>query len=423
MKHKFSILFFCAHIFLIIPKFTFSERYVEFVAKKGDRLEKIFNLYLLPLEKSLLEDFYRLNSKRTDKNYKLMVGLKYKLPILKVENKKINEFLEENFGEDTISEKKIQIEKYNKNLTLKGIKKSKNEIWIPKNLIAKRNFINNLSTSNQSLNILKKKDGSAAKIKIFEDKKLFQPFYGNKTKSKKKNNLLKNFVFYLVSGHGGPDPGAIGYFENKELHEDEYAYDITLRLAKHLEENGAKVFMITIDTVDGIRDDKFLSTSNQELFYGGVPIPLNQKERLELCSNILNDLYKKELKGKRKKHISINIHLDSRSEEEKVDVYYYYQENNPISKQIAEILQTTFAQQYEKYQPGRGYNGTVETRNLFMLRNTLPPTVYIELGNIRNRSNQFRFIDKSNREAIAKWLCIGLINFAKMKEPKSSNKK
>lgn len=231
-------------------------------------------------------------------------------------------------------------------------------------------------------------------------------------------------MFYLVSGHGGPDPGAIGYFEGKELHEDEYAYDITLRLAKHLEENGGKVYMITIDTVDGIRDDRILETSNREVFYGGVQIPANQRDRLELCANILNDLYKKESKNKSKKHISINIHLDSRSEEEKVDVFYYYQENNLESKILAETLQQTFAEQYEKYQPGRGYFGTIETRNLFMLRNSLPTTVYIELGNIRNKSNQYRFVEKNNREAISKWLCLGLIKFSRlMRDGKATKSK
>ena len=30
---------------------------------------------------------------------------------------------------------------------------------------------------------------------------------------------LKGAVFYLVSGHGGPDPGCIGRYNGKALHE------------------------------------------------------------------------------------------------------------------------------------------------------------------------------------------------------------
>ena len=33
------------------------------------------------------------------------------------------------------------------------------------------------------------------------------------------SNELDGACFYLVSGHGGPDPGAIGKYQGKELHE------------------------------------------------------------------------------------------------------------------------------------------------------------------------------------------------------------
>ena len=55
------------------------------------------------------------------------------------------------------------------------------------------------------------------------------------------SNELSGACFYLVSGHGGPDPGAIGIYQGRQLHEDEYAYDIILRLARELLSRGAKV--------------------------------------------------------------------------------------------------------------------------------------------------------------------------------------
>ena len=36
------------------------------------------------------------------------------------------------------------------------------------------------------------------------------------------SNELSGACFYLVSGHGGPDPGAIGIYQGRQLHEDEY---------------------------------------------------------------------------------------------------------------------------------------------------------------------------------------------------------
>ena len=61
------------------------------------------------------------------------------------------------------------------------------------------------------------------------------------------SNELSGACFYLVSGHGGPDPGAIGIYQGRQLHEDEYAYDIILRLARELLSRGAKVHIIIQD--------------------------------------------------------------------------------------------------------------------------------------------------------------------------------
>ncbi|MBT6763585.1 MAG: N-acetylmuramoyl-L-alanine amidase, partial [Prolixibacteraceae bacterium] len=52
-------------------------------------------------------------------------------------------------------------------------------------------------------------------------------------------NDLNGAIYYLMAGHGGPDPGAVGKYNNKQLCEDEYAYDVTLRLARKLIQNGA----------------------------------------------------------------------------------------------------------------------------------------------------------------------------------------
>ena len=35
------------------------------------------------------------------------------------------------------------------------------------------------------------------------------------------SNELSGACFYLVSGHGGPDPGAIGIYQGRQLHEED----------------------------------------------------------------------------------------------------------------------------------------------------------------------------------------------------------
>jgi N-acetylmuramoyl-L-alanine amidase len=58
---------------------------------------------------------------------------------------------------------------------------------------------------------------------------------------------LAGAVFYVVSGHGGPDPGAMANVSGKQICEDEYAYDIALRLGRNLLKKGAIVHFITQD--------------------------------------------------------------------------------------------------------------------------------------------------------------------------------
>jgi N-acetylmuramoyl-L-alanine amidase len=61
---------------------------------------------------------------------------------------------------------------------------------------------------------------------INEAHSIFGPEYG---KLSVKSDKLKGKVFYISSGHGGPDPGAITNMGNCNICEDEYAYDVSLR--------------------------------------------------------------------------------------------------------------------------------------------------------------------------------------------------
>lgn len=215
---------------------------------------------------------------------------------------------------------------------------------------------------------------------------------------------LKGATFYLVGGHGGPDPGATARFENHTLHEDEYAYDIILRLARNLMMRGAKVHIIIQDKVDGIRDGRLLANSKRETCMGAA-IPLNQTARLKQRSDKINQLYNKNKSGY---HRAIFVHIDSRSNHQKIDVFFYHTESSP-SKKLANTMRTTFTNKYNRHQPGRGFTGTVSKRNLYVLRNTEPVGIYAELANIQNVSDLRRIIQVDNRQALANWMCEGFV--------------
>lgn len=220
-----------------------------------------------------------------------------------------------------------------------------------------------------------------------------------------KSNKLDGASFYLVSGHGGPDPGAIGHVGKRELHEDEYAYDIILRLGRCLIEQGAKVHFIIQDAKDGIRDEKYLKGSKRETCMG-TPIPLNQTNRLQQRCDAVNRLYRKDGKGYRR---AIFIHVDSRSRKDRVDVFFYHCTGSRLGQRLAEQIRRTFAAKYDTHQPGRGFDGNVSARDLYVLRRTNPPAVFLELGNIQNAKDRQRLVLRNNRQALAEWICSGII--------------
>jgi N-acetylmuramoyl-L-alanine amidase len=221
------------------------------------------------------------------------------------------------------------------------------------------------------------------------------------------SNKLQGVVYYLISGHGGPDPGAMTTYLGTAISEDEYAYDVTLRLARELIAHGATVYVIVRDPDDGIRDERILAMDRDEVVYPNEVIPLNQVARLKQRVDAVNELYRQN-KGKYQRLIV--THVDSRSEGQNIDVFFYHHEKSTNGKRLAESIHKTFEAKYKKYQPNRTYSGTFEDRtSLYVVRKTNPPMTFIEIGNITNIQDQRRILDPENRQALAKWISEGVI--------------
>ena len=242
-----------------------------------------------------------------------------------------------------------------------------------------------------------KSSGRTVKYKIFGKK------YENVEIT---SNELKGANYYLMAGHGGPDPGALGRYNGIQISEDEYAYDVTIRLARKLIEKGATVYMITIDKNDGIRDEVILKLDKDEVCYPKLKIPLSQSRRLRQRTDAVNKLYSKNRKGF---HRMVAVHVDSRSEGQNIDVFFYHDERSKTGGKAANIIKQTFQDKYNQHQPNRGYKGTVSTRGLYVVRATYPVAIYIELANINHSRDIQRIVIPDNRQAVANWLAEGLV--------------
>ncbi|OGU61237.1 MAG: hypothetical protein A2X64_06660 [Ignavibacteria bacterium GWF2_33_9] len=396
----------------------YSQEYVQVKSKKGDGIFSLLRKYHLPEEENYLNKFKELNKTSLTEKGEIFADRNYNLPILIY-----------NFNGKTIRstigisnyELAKEIQDYNFEIVNSKLKSSnfKNDkiLWVPFHYLDKETLTN---FEKENSKHPKSEEGF---VPVLSDDKLDEeynvitsktipPVFGNAlfgpkySKIHKIDSRLKGLVFYLDPGHGGPDPGAIGYKEEHELTEDEYAYDITLRLAQNLRRHGATVYLTIIDSNNFIRDENFLKNNTNEYFGNGKLITGGARERLQSRIDYISTISPK---VKLNKQRLIVIHVDSRQVEKRIDVFFYYKPGCEKSKKYAVNLMNVFDKKYNANQPGRGYEGNVSERNLFMLNYSPVLAVYLELGNIQNPLDQIRFLDPNNRQALANWICNGIL--------------
>ena len=404
------------HLICILSLHGYSQNYLTTEAQSGDGISVLLNRYDLSAYPCNVDTFLKINDlKRTSH---LMLSKDYKLPIILF-----------NYNDTSIRttigindyDLAVYIQQFNENAYEKGLREAdfrKDKIlWVPLHVWncgfeniepiisdSSKPKAEDISTKN-TIDSPKKEEeeGPILRTENF-------PIFGSKyEKTPIVSEKLKGQVYYLISGHGGPDPGAIGKKDGHLLCEDEYAYDVTLRFARKLLQQSATVYVITRDK-DGIRDEEFLENDKDETVWFNQSIPLNQARRLRQRSSKINKLYYKHKKQGATIQRVVEIHIDSRYESQKVDIFFYYYPGSTVGKDLAQEMYRTIKSEYEEHQSNRGYRGVVRGRNLHTLRESKPPVVYIELGNITNEFDQKRLLIVNNRQAIANWLTQGIIS-------------
>lgn len=409
MKRLFVLLFIILNTSLI-----WSQDYVNVVARPGEDVQSLLSWYKLHEYQCNFDKFYEINNIKP--NTQLKHNTVYKLPILlyRYNGKSIRTTIS-----DEDINKALRIKAYNEQMLEIGLMTTNfvlnRALWVPIHEVKCKGGKAVSPSANTNTNPTTSTPTPPPIIAPLPPSLTQKPpdeqyaIFGKNQTVEMQSDKLKNAVYYIVAGHGGPDTGAIGSRSGKDLCEDEYAYDVSLRLAKNLLENGAKVYMITRDNNDGIRDGQYLPCDYDEVCWPNKKIPRGQKSRLNQRASAINSLYETHKARNAKVQRALMIHIDSRSKSNQTDVFFYHHPASRGGKKVANQLQETIKAQYQKHQPSRGYKGTVTARDLHMLRETNPTAVYIELGNIRHERDQRRFVVKDNRQAIANWLMDGLV--------------
>ena len=398
---------------LLLFTSTLTAEHLLVIAQKGDGAYAMLRRYQLLDYSCNLKEFYRLNSLKPNAN--LLVGKNYKLPIEVVTYN--GKSIRSSTGDENYT-RALNIQYYNEELLKSQIRpkdfREDKILYVPHHIdncyeeklkaapgeiVGAGEIAKTGGAPDGIAQVPSQVTTSAYRtFNIFGEKHAYVP---------KVDNKLAGRIFYIVSGHGGPDPGTIGKRSGHHLHEDEYAYDVALRVTRNILAHGGTPYMIIRDT-DGIRDERYLKGDKDETAWGGQPIPYQQKALLGQRSTIINKLYDENLAKGITDQTMVAIHVDSRHKNKKIDLFFYHYEGDLIGAKQAERLHTTIKKQYDRVRKGRGYTGTVGVRDLWVLRETKPSGVFIELGNITNPSDQVRIVEPSNRQLIADWLVMGL---------------
>ncbi len=399
--------------------------YHKVKAKPGDNIHTLLDRYHLADFTCNRDQFQKLN--KLKKGSKIISGKKYFLPVLIYDYN--GKSIRTSVGLKNW-EPAFRIKKYNERLKAADLRKStlvkSRIIWVPYHELhcagneidkkpksqdektnispskitkAERPVIPKEKIDDQIIEESKKLSGYR-KYPIFGKKNAFVPLIDNKLRGK---------VYYIVSGHGGPDVGAVGKKGKNQLCEDEYAYDVSLRLARNLLEHGAIAYMIIRDPNDGLRNGEILPCDYDEYCWGNFKIPRNQKSRLYQRSDAINELFETHKKQGIKDQTVVTIHIDSNNQSHQTDVFFYYFPGSSDGKKLAVKVRDTLKAKYKENRRSGKYSGTVKPRDLHMLREPKPTSIFIELGNIRNKFDQQRFIKENNRQALSNWLYEGLV--------------
>lgn len=366
-------------------------------AKAGDGISRLLNRYDLDEHPCNVDKFLELN--QLDRNDFLLEGMKYMLPVMIYTYNGTS--IRSTLGIDDM-EKAKRIANYNRVIKNRNLRQSTYQasriLWVP---------YHELNCEDAERNVVTKADRNDA-VATKNSTAEYALFGKEYARYEIKSNRLKGKVYYITAGHGGPDPGALAQVGNRNICEDEYAYDVALRLARNLMENGATVHVVIQDQNDGIRNDDILVCDKDEKTMGEQVIPINQLARLKQRTEAINLLYGKYARAGVKEQYLVCIHVDSRSERARQDVFFYHFEHSKSGKKLAETMQDVFAKKYARYRANGQYEGTVSTRNLYMLRVPYPTTLYVELANIKNEADRKRILPSTNRQALANWLYEGL---------------
>jgi N-acetylmuramoyl-L-alanine amidase len=231
---------------------------------------------------------------------------------------------------------------------------------------------------------------------------------------------LKGWKIVIDPGHGGMDPGAIvsnkdGVERSVYVVEDEYVYDIALRVYELLRLNGADVELTMISPNHLVRENLRASVTfvhEQNEVYNDEPINRKKGQSVRPGGRNLMQRVKignRFLKGARKgKSLFISLHADNSPGRPKGPLAIYLDRKGKIDNRSRK-----FAQVMRKALDQRDLPGQIAGRSLGVLRdNRAHAEILVEIHNVHDKGEAYRLRFHKIRQGDAEKILKGVLNYA-----------
>uniref|UniRef100_A0A7C3N516 MurNAc-LAA domain-containing protein n=1 Tax=candidate division WOR-3 bacterium TaxID=2052148 RepID=A0A7C3N516_UNCW3 len=241
----------------------------------------------------------------------------------------------------------------------------------------------------------------------------------NFIKLKKSDNINQPQTIRTIiidPGHGGKDPGAIGYNGTKEKNLN---LDMALRLKDKIKAN-----LSGIDVVLTRYDDRFLSLKDRTNFANKyknslfVSIHCNASKNTEakgfetyFLSTAKTDW---ERAVEARENASVTFDLPE-TEKKGIDFIFFDLAQNEFlqeSSRLAELVQTKFEKKYQDCERG------VRQAGFYVLKGNFMPAILVECGYISNKEEEKKLNNKSYRDELTQLIFEGIRDFIKEHEKK-----
>jgi len=228
---------------------------------------------------------------------------------------------------------------------------------------------------------------------------------------KKERKPLYGVALIIDPGHGGKDPGASRIFNGTPVVENEYVYDVALRVQRIAKAEDGLAFL-TLRSDEEIRSDapnKVLVDDTNEKF------ALNKKIARAGASGLRSrQVFGNSVVDKYEAHqvVWISIHFDVVGARKDIEgARIVYAKASPRSLALAQRLQKSFGPRMRSVGPiAESGSPKYGLRNLYILngKNKAPAKILVELGNFNNDKDLWRIRDPEVREAYARAIVEGL---------------